>query len=464
MRTISLLAGLAFVAWVLSACTSAASRERSAFENATWEHVGAKLDESGPSGKEGANEPEQSLGGVLKLEDLIHQSELHSPRLAAAYMQWNASVRGITVSTAVPDATFTYTEFIRSIETRLGPIERRFMLQQRVPNPGKLVAREEQAAGKAGAMRANFEATRLGLRESLVLAYVDLQLLDARIGIMNRLVDALDSIAEVIEARVTANLAPQSALLRVQVELERLRSDVQSLEKRRPAMAAALSAVVGVKIADDARTPALAVDKPMTLPDEAKMTALVIDHPSVQEQFAHVAIARAKVNESGWMWVPDFMFGFEYQMVGKPDIPKAMLPDEYGEDAVAVSVGLTIPWQVHVNLARGDIARAEESAARFLVEQKRLDLKAKLAGQEYAYLDAARLIELYDNTVLPKARQTLELVQNDFTADRANLTDVLDAERALLASELSLVNARADLLKARARLESLVARDLGTIK
>jgi len=66
--------------------------------------------------------------------------------------------------------------------------------------------------------------------------------------------------------------------------------------------------------------------------------------------------------------------------------------------------------------------------------------------------------------VLPKARQTLELVQNDFTADRANLTDVLDAERALLASELSLVNARADLLKARARLESLVARDLGTIK
>jgi outer membrane protein TolC len=464
MRTISLLAGLAFAAWVLSACTSAASRERNAFETATWEHVGAKLDEDDTAGESHTPEAEKPLDGVLKLEDLIRKSELHSPRLAAAYMQWNASVRGITASTAIPDATFTYTEFIRSIETRLGPIERRFMLQQRVPNPGKLVARQEQAANKAGAMRANFEATRLGLRESLVLAYVDLQVLDARIGIMKRLVDALKSIAEVIEARVTANLAPQSALLRVQVELERLRSDVQSLEKRRPALAAALSAVVGVKVAEGAHASRLPVASPEPLPDEARMTALVIDHPSVQEQFARVAIAKAKVNETGWMWVPDFMFGFEYQMVGKPDIPKAMLPDKYGEDAVAVSVGLTIPWQVHVNLARGDMARAEASAARFLVQQKRLDLKAKLAGQEYAYRDATRLIELFEGTVLPKARQTLELIQNDFTTDRAGLTDVLDAERALLASELSLVNARADLLKARARLESLVARDLEKIK
>lgn len=461
MRTSYLLI-LSAAVLALGACTSTASREREAFDNARWQRMAESLEHQPESNGPAAEQPESRLSGELKLEELIRLSELHSPRLAAAYEKWRGSVRGITAATALPDATFTYTEFIRSIETRLGPIERRFMLQQMVPNPGKLVAREEQAASSASAMRSNFEATRLGLREALVVAFVDLQALDERLRILDRLVETLTSIELVVEARVTASLAQQSALLRVQVELERLRSERTSLEQRRPALAAALSAIVGAKIADNASAPPLAREA-APLPEDARLAALALDHPSVQEQFARAAIAGAKVTETGWMWVPDLMFGFEYQMVGIPDIPASMRPDEYGEDAWAFTVGLTIPWQVHVNLARGDMARAEESAARFMVEQQRLDLQAKLAGQQYAYRDAARLIELYDETVLPKARQTLELVQNDYTADRASLTDVLDAERALLASELSLINARADLLKARARLESIVARDLETI-
>jgi outer membrane protein TolC len=462
MRTLYLLIISAAVLG-LGACTSSASREREAFSNAHWQHLADALEHQPAANTKAEQQPESRLSGKLKLDELIRLSELHSPRLAAAYEKWRGSVRGITAATALPDATFTYTEFIRSIETRLGPIERRFMLQQMVPNPGKLVAREEQAASGAAAMRSNFEATRLGLRESLVVAFVDLQALDERLRILDRLVEILASIELVVEARVTASLAPQSALLRVQVELERLRSERASLEQRRPALAAALTAIVGAKVAGNATAPSLPRATPGALPEDAKLAALALDHPSVQEQFARAAIAGAKVTETGWMWVPDLMFGFEYQMVGIPDIPASMRPDEYGEDAWAFSIGLTIPWQVHVNLARGDMARAEESAARFMVEQQRLDLQARLAGQQYAYRDAARLIELYDETVLPKARQTLELVQNDFTSDRATLTDVLDAERALLATELSLINARADLLKARARLESIVARDLETI-
>jgi outer membrane protein TolC len=141
-----------------------------------------------------------------------------------------------------------------------------------------------------------------------------------------------------------------------------------------------------------------------------------------------------------------------------------MRPNNAGQDAFAVKAGISIPWQFHVNLARGNAARAEEQAAKFLVQQKRLDLQSRLAAQEFAYSDAARLIELYDETVLPKARQTLELIRADFTTERATLTDVLDSERALLAAELSVINARTDLRKARARLESLVARDLETIE
>lgn len=451
--------------WTLSACTSVARNERVNFGRYDEERFAAlseALNEL-PESSVGQESTPEGLSGTLDLDQLIRQAEARSPKLAAAYEKWRGAVAGITVATTLPDATFSYTEFIRSIETRLGPIERRFMLQQKLPNPGKLVAREEQAVGEASAMRANFQATRLGLRESLLVAYVELQALDARLEILRQLAATLRSIEEVIEARVTASLAPQSALLRVQVEAERLESDAESLEKRRPSLASALTAIIGTRISPEARAEVLPSTPPSKLPDEAKMVALAIDHPSVQEEFARMAIADAKVDEAGWMWVPDIFFGVEYQMVGKPNIPSAMLPDEYGEDAVAVTVGISIPWQFHMNLARGDKARAERQAAGFMVDQRRLDIEARLEAQLFEWNDAARLIELYDQTVLPKARQTLELVRSDFTADEATLTDVLDSERALLAAELSLINARVSLLKAEARIESIVSRDLETI-
>jgi outer membrane protein, heavy metal efflux system len=439
-----------------AACTSSASRERAAFREFDPERaavIAAALNE--------AQEPPPAVhDGVLALPALIREAELRSPRLAAAYQKWRASVSGITTSTALPDARLSYTYFMNSIDERVGPIEHRLMLEQMVPNPGKLVARQEAAAGNARAMRANFEATRLGLREQLLSAYADLQALDSRISVIERMAEILRDIEQVVEARVTAGLTPQSALLRIQVEAERLESDARTLERRRPALIATLEAVTGLALPEDARTDPAPEGAAPALPRTAALLAHTLAHPTLEAEFAKVAIASARVDEAGWMWVPDFMFGFEYMVM---DRMENRMADE-GRQAIGLTAGITIPWQFHVNKARDDAAKAEEQAARFMAEQQRLDLTSRLAAQEFAYGDAARLIELYTVTVLPKARQTLELMRGDFTAERATLTDVLDAERSLLAAELSLINARADLLKARARIQSLIARDLETVE
>src|SRR5690606_94760 len=173
----------------------------------------------------------------------------------------------------------------------------------------------------------------------------------------------LSTVELVVETRVTASLAPQSALLRVQVERELLRSERATLEQRRPSLAAALSAIVGAKVADNATAAALPRGAARPLPEDAKLAAFAMDHPSVQEQFARAAVAGAKVTETGWMWVPDLIFGFEYMV----ELNDMMIPPGVAKDGWGFTVGLTIPWQVHVNLARGDMARAEESAAKFMV-------------------------------------------------------------------------------------------------
>ncbi len=459
MRNLQFL--IVAAAAIVAGCTAAGSRERQEFSRVDERRAASLADAFRAARNNPEPAPVATATGVVKLDSLVREAELHSPRLLAAFNKWKAAVSGITASYALPDASFSYTYFIDSIETRLGPIEHRFMLEQMVPNPGKLVAREAAAAGNAQAMRANFEATRLGLRESLVVAYAELQSLEERIKITREMAAAVRDIESVVEARVTSALVPQSALLRVQVEAERLESDARALEKRRPALIAALEAVAGVDLPDRGTAEPFASSTRRPLPDKARLVAYVLGHPSVELEFARQAIASAKVDEAGWMWVPDLMFGVEYEvMVSSPSMPAAMSTKQ----AIAVKVGISVPWQFHVNIARGDAARAEEQAAKFMVQQQKLDMTARLAMQEFAYEDAERLVELYEDTVLPKARQTLELIRTDYTSDRATLTDVLDSERALLAAELSLINARADLAKARARIESLVARDLETIK
>lgn len=400
--------------------------------------------------------------GVVQLDALLKLSESHSPKLFAAFNRWKAAVYGITVSTALPDATLSYSEFIDSIETRLGPIERRFAFEQRIPNPGKLSARQESSAYNARAMRANFEATRLALRESVLIAVANLRELDAKVVVIQRLTGIVKEIEEIIETRVATNQAAQAALLRVQVEKERLENDLSSFKQQRPSLLKILTAVTGVDISNDILFTKLEIAEVAALPEKALLYTSLDTHPSLNKDLAKVAIAKAKASEAGWSWIPDFSLGFEYQQIGSPNIP--VPPSGSGHDAIAFKVGITIPWQLGVNSAREEEAEAREEAAKYAAQQTKLNLRSLLDQAIFAFDDAYRLVNLYEESVLPKARQALDLSQADFVTDKASLTDVLDAERALLAGELSLVSAKAQLLRGEAKVESLIAQELDKVR
>ena len=100
-------------------------------------------------------------------------------------------------------------------------------------------------------------------------------------------------------------------------------------------------------------------------------------------------------------------------------------------------------------------AEADRMAALLVIAQKRLDLHAELDAMLFELADAERMLRLLGTSILPKARQALELIQGDFSAGRAGLTDVISAWQAWLGGELSLIRARAEALKSRAAVESL---------
>ena len=105
-------------------------------------------------------------------------------------------------------------------------------------------------------------------------------------------------------------------------------------------------------------------------------------------------------------------------------------------------------------------ARSRHRAARHTRKQRENVLAAKIQRVLYDYRDAERKIDLYRDTLVPKARQSLRSTEAAFRAGTSSFLDLIDAERTLLDFELSYERASTNRAQRLAELEKLVGRSI----
>lgn len=441
-------------ALLMAACTSDARLARHDFE-AVPAPVARALGDARQWRFEGG--PPPAALKTVTLAELLRLTELRSPGLAAAYHRWRAAVAEIGTAVEIPEAMLEYYENIedRRANVMLDGGKRGVMFTQEITNPGKLVAREKMLSAEARVMAQDFDAFRRESRMRAALAYYELQSLDARVEVTAQLVQVAADVEKSMEPMIASGMATQADLLRMQVERAEMESELAGLKLRRPSLVRQLVAASGVEVAPDVKLEALFGGmKPTLVPERAKLYVAVEENPMLRMEHARAAVAHAKQVEANWMWVPDFVVGASWMDMGTP------MGEGGTWSAVSVRAGISIPWQFHVNKARSDSAAANELAARLVVEQRKLDLLAELDFALFELSDAERMQKLLGEEVLPKARMALELVRADFTTGKSRFSDVLGAQRTLLASEISSIRARTDVLKARAMLLSLTGLQL----
>lgn len=84
------------------------------------------------------------------------------------------------------------------------------------------------------------------------------------------------------------------------------------------------------------------------------------------------------------------------------------------------------------------------------------DLKMAL----YNFRDAERKIDLYRDTLVPKAEQQITVIQQAFAAGKTDFLDVIDAERTLLEFQLSFERALANHAQRLAKIEMLIGKEI----
>ena len=382
------------------------------------------------------------------LENFLRIAAEESPALRAAYESWMAEVAVIGHARGWPDPQLSYTHYLSSVETALGPQEHAIALRQRIPWFGKLGLKGNAAEAAAAAERQRFEDARLALHQRVAAAYYDNAFLARAIDINRESLELYRYQESVARARYRTDSTSYSDLIRIQVELGILEDRVRSLEEQRAPLAAELNASLG----RDAQSP---LPWPLALAEDETVLAAIRERNPRLLALSHESARAGELGELARRErMPDLTVGLQTILTAESELTAF---EDRGRDAWMATVSLNLPlWRGKYD-SRIRQADATERKVQYLREDEGRSLAARAERLLFDMRDAERKIDLFGASLVPKARQALEATATGFATGKASFLDFVDAQRNLLQFELELARAQA----ARGKYIVEIARSMG---
>jgi cobalt-zinc-cadmium efflux system outer membrane protein len=389
--------------------------------------------------------------------DYARYAVTHNAGLKAAFNDWKATREKIPQAHSWPDPRFTYTDYIRPVETRVGPQERSFSLVQTVPWPGKLLARGRVASREAESAYQRYEAARLALVYRLAKAYCEYYYLSRAISITENDVALVSDLEDVARTRYKVGAVPYAALIKAQVEIARLEDDLQDLrEMRRPA-AAALNEIMGRPRDAYVPWPEGVSFGSVEFGDSSTYRELGRNNPELLALRLSTSKEEAALGLARQQYFPDLILGATVIQTGPSSNPGLR---DSGKDPVMASVSVGLPVWIGKYRAAEREARARRKAAADRRADRENQLAADLEAALFNLRSAERRIDLYGGELIPKAEQALAASRRAFSADQADFFDLIEAQRTLLEFRLVHERALSDRAQRIAEIDMLLGRDI----
>lgn len=441
---------------VLSGC--ATRYDRRIVERRTQELYDARLEPSSPNGSPEAQLVPSELLERADLQLYLTFGLKNSAELRAAFESWRASAERVAQVSSLPDPRLSFGHFVEEVQTRTGAQQRSFGLSQGLPWPGELDAKAKLATERAEVAWTQVEHMRLRVARQIEEAFYEYAYLARELDITRELLELVRGFEPVVQGRIRGGNG-QEDLLRLQVEIGRLEDDLASVERHRPAASARLADAMNFPLESAASLPLPEIEVPKA--SEPRVDALLktalAQSPRLHVLENELAVARASEELTEFKRRPDFAARVDYIDTGNALNPATA---GSGNDPLFLGLSMTLPiWTSNYSAAERE-ARHQVRAARANLDGARSRLNFELAQEAYRVDDSQRRIRLYQSSLIPRAREALQLTTVSYRAGSASVLDLLDSERALLEFELSLWRASREYLQGWARLKEIVGGEV----
>lgn len=347
------------------------------------------------------------------------------PKVEADYYEWLASVEKITRERSLPDPRLTFQADMMEMIKGVMP-----GLMMDFPGPGKLRAAAKVATAESNMKYFQFETAVLKVAYGFKKSWFDLRLVDERIRVNQEMVTLLEDLEKLAQARTEVGKGSLQDLLRTQIEKERLKTDLTNLRDSRKSFVTQFKAALGLGAGD--ATPPMPrsfQSSPMSMSGDRILATALARNPRLKAMEADVRRAEASLELARKSRIPDFAVGVMADVKASPVMVRPL-------------GGITLPiWRDKI-AAEITGARNLEGASKARLSNERLTLTVEVAMKSYQYRESTRLLALLQNSLLPMAKQSLEVALSGYSTGGTDFINLIDAQRTLLEFCLAEVEAR----------------------
>jgi outer membrane protein, heavy metal efflux system len=385
-------------------------------------------------------------------DDYLRYAFLSNADLEARYWEWKAAIEQVPQDASLPNAAISFDYMFSGgtmkawDRTTLG-ISNDPMTN--IPFPTKLATAGRRALEAARAAGLRFEGAKFLLQGNVLSTYYDLALLAESIRIQEENVALLRVTVGQAEASVSAGTSSQQDLLKAQTELDLAQNELVNLRSRVPPTVARMNALLGRP--PDAPVPlpdAVPAPRPLPLTDADLIRLGSERSPELAALAREVSGREEALSLARQAYIPDFGLSFSFT----------------GSVSQTVGGMLTVPIRLEAIQAGVEQARAGIRAAQAARTQYARNLAATFVLNLYVLRNDERQVTLFDGTIIPRARQTVQIAQSSFAVGRIHFLELLDAQRTLLDVRLTVAQLRIEREKALAAIETWSAVDVEAMR
>jgi outer membrane protein TolC len=397
------------------------------------------------------------LEGPHPVEDYIRVALEQNPEIQAAGKKMESLAHQVPVAASLQDPMLTATAQPEPVQTAAGEQDFILSANQKLPWFGKLGTQASVAEAQTNVARAQLASVELSTIAKVKRAYYELYFIQEAISITETERGLLIDIREVANSRYRTGATSQQDVLRADLEVSNVESELirlrQQLESGQARLARLLHIGPQTKVAALANLPDQQLPADLDLLQQQAVTA----RPELHAMLSSVQRDQQALELARLQYKPDVTVGFSWIDVADSGIS----PVANGRDAFLLSAGVNLPiyrkrLDSSVRSAEAKVVSTarEYDAMRDGTLEEVTDLFAQARSQQ-------ELLVLFREDILPKARQTLEVSNQAYNVGEVDFLTLLDNWRQLLRYEINNLRLEASLRQSLAELERVVGGFVG---
>jgi len=395
----------------------------------------------------------------LELPNLISQAMERNPDIIAAQNKWLSAQEIIEANRALPDPQFFYTRFVESVETRVGPQRNIYGLTQKIPFYGKRDLEAEIATKEAEALKASYDAVRQEIVRQIKITFYDLFYLSMIIDITHNEEEILKRFEQTAVIKYETGQGSQQNVLKVQVEINRLKEQLLSLVNMKQTTATQLNVLLDRSPDHPLGELVKPEFKDFFFIKQQLVTMAMENRPELKMGDAWIEKSNSALNLAKKDYYPDLTIGANYIEVDEGP----MNVSDNGKDASNIMLSINIPlWQQKRSSkieSASKMVHAQQHAYQSLLNRMLFEIEDNL----FKIQTARKTFDLYQDVLIPQAEQSLKSAEAGYITGIGNFLDLLDAERVLLKIHFGYWKAYTDYLKRIADIERAVGLELAEV-